>query len=75
MISTVLHERICAWPGTEAQSDSVVGFADVTSHERKPGSGLKVGNEPWPETADSIELHIGQCGGGRELQPAKMIRQ
>ena len=26
----VLHGRICAWPETEAQSDSIVSFADVT---------------------------------------------
>jgi hypothetical protein len=26
----------------------------------------------WPETADSKVLNIGRCGGGCELQPAKM---
>jgi hypothetical protein len=30
----VLNERICAWPEAEAQSDSVIGFADVTSREQ-----------------------------------------
>ena len=29
-----MHGRICAWPGTEAQSESVAGFTDVTSHEQ-----------------------------------------
>jgi hypothetical protein len=35
----------------------------------------EVGNEPWPEAADSNMLHIGRCGEGCELQPAKMIRR
>ena len=41
MIGRVVHGRICAWPGTEAQSDSVIGFADVTSHGQTTRKGLE----------------------------------
>jgi hypothetical protein len=34
ILGRVVHGPICAWPGTEAQSGSIIGFADVTSHEQ-----------------------------------------
>jgi hypothetical protein len=33
-LDDVLRGRSCAWPETEAQSDTVIGVADVTSHEQ-----------------------------------------
>lgn len=59
-----LNGRICAWPATEAQSDSVVSPADVTSHEqttRKRTGNLK--DEPRSETGGSNVLHTGRYGG------------
>ena len=44
---------------------SIVGFADVTSHEQTTRKWFeKLRNEPWPETADSNVLDTGRCRRG-----------
>jgi hypothetical protein len=65
MIGLAVHGRICAWPGTEAQSDSVIGFADVTSHEHTTRKWF----EKWG-TNRGLRPTIRTCSTSGDLEEA-----